>query len=332
MKEVSLRLMELNCEDLFDAISSPDLQGGSLPCGLRDGQTIGQFGQEVALASRIPPLGSNEATPMNATCGQPSPALSPSAALSECLASRLRARLNTGGLIEYAETWKRKNTPSGRSLFQLVASARRTLDKDCSGERLEYPEEYKPLMVPTRKGDQMRLETSEEYWKRMSQLEMEAKLIPGGWPTPTAADHSRGKGTIREHDTGIPLPQRAQMAGWPTPDCSDRRSDASKQQGTSNVAKLAGWPTPAMTDHKGGYLGGRMRNGQWSADRLDITAQLMLTGEMLSGGHVEMESIEGYRLNPYMSSWLMGYPAKWCSALLEAASRSRRNNKGQRQR
>jgi len=35
-----------------------------------------------------------------------------------------------------------------------------------------------------------------------------------------------------------------------------------------------GWNTPAMTDHKGGYLGGRMRNGELSTDRLDVTAQL----------------------------------------------------------
>jgi hypothetical protein len=34
------------------------------------------------------------------------------------------------------------------------------------------------------------------------------------------------------------------------------------------------WPTLATTDHKGGYLGGRIRNGKWSTDRLDVTAQL----------------------------------------------------------
>jgi hypothetical protein len=39
-------------------------------------------------------------------------------------------------------------------------------------------------------------------------------------------------------------------------------------------AALAGWATPAVTDHKGGYLGGRIRNGKLSTDRLDVTAQL----------------------------------------------------------
>jgi hypothetical protein len=32
-----------------------------------------------------------------------------------------------------------------------------------------------------------------------------------GWPTPTVTDAARGNGTIRPHDTGIPLPQRVAM-------------------------------------------------------------------------------------------------------------------------
>jgi hypothetical protein len=36
----------------------------------------------------------------------------------------------------------------------------------------------------------------------------------------------------------------------------------------------SGWPTPATSDYKGGYLGGRIRNGKLSTDRLDVTAQL----------------------------------------------------------
>jgi hypothetical protein len=35
--------------------------------------------------------------------------------------------------------------------------------------------------------------------------------VLAGWPTPTAQDCSRGNGTIRPQDTGIPLPQRVAM-------------------------------------------------------------------------------------------------------------------------
>lgn len=34
-----------------------------------------------------------------------------------------------------------------------------------------------------------------------------------------------------------------------------------------------GWPTPTTRDHKGGYRGGRIRNGKLSNDTLDVTAQ-----------------------------------------------------------
>lgn len=34
------------------------------------------------------------------------------------------------------------------------------------------------------------------------------------------------------------------------------------------------WPTASARDHKGGYQGGRIRNGKWSVDTLDAAAQL----------------------------------------------------------
>jgi len=37
---------------------------------------------------------------------------------------------------------------------------------------------------------------------------------------------------------------------------------------------FSSWPTPATRDHKGGYQGGRIRNGKISTDTLDVTAQL----------------------------------------------------------
>ena len=53
----------------------------------------------------------------------------------------------------------------------------------------------------------------------------------------------------------------------------------------------AAWPTPTTRDHKGGYQGGRIRNGDWSTDTLDVTAQLSgwptpLTSDASKGGNV----------------------------------------------
>lgn len=39
-------------------------------------------------------------------------------------------------------------------------------------------------------------------------------------------------------------------------------------------SSMAAWPTPSARDHKGGYQGGRVRNGKISTDTLDVAAQL----------------------------------------------------------
>jgi hypothetical protein len=48
----------------------------------------------------------------------------------------------------------------------------------------------------------------EDGSERFDQLPRQANLA--GWPT-TTTDAARGNGTIRPHDTGIPLPQRVTM-------------------------------------------------------------------------------------------------------------------------
>jgi hypothetical protein len=71
--------------------------------------------------------------------------------------------------------------------------------------------------------------------------------------------------------------------GWGTPKVSVgkycySRGDKTKKsltlQGQAE-ALFAGWPTAAVRDHKGGYRGGRIRNGKLSTDSLDVTAQLV---------------------------------------------------------
>tara|TARA_E500000331_G_C17131510_1_gene658425 strand:- start:2 stop:628 length:627 start_codon:yes stop_codon:yes gene_type:complete len=60
------------------------------------------------------------------------------------------------------------------------------------------------------------------------------------------------------------------------------------------------WPTPTTRDYKGGYQGGRIRNGKVSMDTLDVAVQ-----------HTDNQSKTGGQLNPMWVEWLMGYPKGW---------------------
>lgn len=69
--------------------------------------------------------------------------------------------------------------------------------------------------------------------------------------------------------------------GWPTclakaagPDYAIQNRRGSGGISLATAAALAGWNTPAASDSKGGYIGGRIRNGKLSTDRLDVTSQL----------------------------------------------------------
>ena len=166
----------------------------------------------------------------------------------------------------------------------------------------------------------------------LSDIAMVAQMA--GWPTASATKNtknSKDPQRLKENGAQTALADAAWIAGWPTADCSDRRSDKSSQQGTSNVAKLAGWPTcqamdtlPPMDYEK--RLNHPSRQGRSVSGNLREVVTLTL-GQMLSGGRVEMESTDGYRLNPHFSAWLMGYPVEWTLAGQRAASRLRQSKK-----
>lgn len=60
---------------------------------------------------------------------------------------------------------------------------------------------------------------------------------------------------------------------WTTPSGLSRSRLRASVPRTS-ATDSTGWPTPSATDYKGGYQGGRIRNGKLSTDRLDVAAQL----------------------------------------------------------
>ena len=118
----------------------------------------------------------------------------------------------------------------------------------------------------------------------------------GSWPTPIVGD-----------TTGGPRP----------PD--DKRGPA---PGLQAAAHLTSWPTTSTRDYKGGYQGGRIRDGKISTDTLDVAAQLT-SGQTAIGSPAATEN-RG-QLSPAHSRWLMGLPKAWdeCAPTLSKKSRKK---------
>jgi hypothetical protein len=165
----------------------------------------------------------------------------------------------------YSRTWKVKVTPQGHLVFQLRASVQNTKEKE-SGLWRTPDNMAGGSNLP---GIQKALDAG--HLKRPSGQQIQIRL----------ADQVREKRL------------------WPTPLNSDwKNMDTAKQQSLSKEAKL--WPTPTSRDGKGGYIGGRIRNGKISRDTLDVTVQ-----------HTDNKNKTGGTLNPNWVEWLMGYPIGW---------------------
>lgn len=160
-------------------------------------------------------------------------------------------------------------------------------------------------------------------------VSLQAQLA--SWTTPSHSDGRRGGTGITANMTGTSLAQQVKISNWPTTGCSDDRyacpthaltwyrdNGTKKQKRLQDVTALASWPTTSARDGKGGYQGGRIRNGKLSLDALDVVAQLATPdwpmritagGMVLTGSYAGMD-VSG-QLNPEHSRWLMGYPGVW---------------------
>ena len=119
--------------DSHSAIFLPESEAGHLLCSSQAGDRIDQSGQALVPASRSVKRGNGKPKKTKDTSGQKCSDSSESVSLTQCLASRLRQRLDMVGSMEYRTTWKQKVTPSGRLYWEHSASAHRTSEADCIG-------------------------------------------------------------------------------------------------------------------------------------------------------------------------------------------------------
>tara|TARA_A100001015_G_scaffold219126_1_gene246405 strand:- start:273 stop:749 length:477 start_codon:yes stop_codon:yes gene_type:complete len=108
------------------------------------------------------------------------------------------------------------------------------------------------------------------------------------WPTPTS--NQPGEGELLEK-----LVTKEGNPAQPNQRAYNPKTGKHTQITLNRAVKM--WPTPSTRDYKGGYIGGRIRNGKVSWDNLDVAVQHTDNQEKING-----------TLNPTWVEWLMGFP------------------------
>lgn len=300
------------------------------------------------------------APPIRATFGQRGFSSSESAALTSSLVSNLRARMDSPGSILFTLTWKVRTTPSGRSIFALRASRRRTSDSDCTSWPTARAEDSESTGAHRGMPDTLTSATRLASWVSPKAGDAECGVesaearaartkSPGprlnemaSWATPNQRDFKSEQSSEAfererwEHARGKSLSAEAAIAGWPTPMAGTLETETYNAAGdTMNGRKtrllIAPWATPVATEigNTPENYAAMKRNAK-SGPRTAVThpslqAQLV-TGMTSSGSPVGTAS--GGQLNPRFSAWLQGFPIIWdiCAMRIRLPRRSRRSS------
>ncbi len=358
-------LEQMTFEDLPNVTFSPESEVGVLPLNLPTGTKTSRSGRAPAHVHRSVPQGKSKnvlsaeenqsrirlrleslfassvdmnGLPTKDTYGLSSVASSVSAVLQSFLANRLQALMGAHGSLEYALTWKEWAMPLGGAICALRASTRRISDKDFSGEPFGWP-----TMQVTQGPNMSENRGADHGGKRTRNTPQSVEPLIVGYPTPktpTGGANSKRK----ERKAGGPnLQEIVYQVGWGTPRVTTNGGFPTDKTGRGarleDQAIISGYPTCSSWDYKDtpGMAvkainpDGTIRN---RADQLPrLVYQVFLHGLTSDSSSAGTTKYAGYRLNPYFSGWLMGFPKEWTKAGIAAhltrkkVSRSARKKK-----
>ena len=339
------------CGDSRSAIFSQESPVGVSPSIAQESPQLDLFGQALAPAKISVAPAKEKASKVKEIYGRTSFGSSASAGLTECLASRLKTRLDTVGSTVYRQIWKRKVTPLGRSFWEHTARARTTKDSDFTG----WPTPQACLGPNTSEN------RGKNYGGKRARKTMQSvEAILAGWPTPISTDAIK-HGAVSPRPGAMGLSETAPMAGWMTPKCpsggaAERTSKGGSLRKLEDQAELlCGWKTPHASDGEGGVM--EMRpdaNGHYKlrdmaqmvgwcspasrdfkdtpgmatmglnpdgsersrVDQLPRQAMQVTSGQEPSPSPAA--TIASGVLNPAFSRWLQSFPEVWCQAAILA--------------
>ena len=280
MSEASKTYKPATLQASRNVISSPESACGPTPLDGLGGQMIMPFGQGVAHASHSVRAGSGEASQIRVISGPHGTGSSQSVALTCSLASKLRAKTDLLGSTLFRLIWKERATPSGRVIYALRASGRRTSDSASTS----WP------TPDTMMGPHGQCGVSSNP-KHQSNHDLQGSARLAAWPTPRtitggAESGARKQELGRENSGGGDLQAVAQTASWATPKTSDGSGGRT-------------------TETKGG---GNVH--------LDKQARLTGSGPPVTGSPAP--TAKPGQLNPAHSRWLQGLPPDWCACAVTA--------------
>ena len=287
MKGQSLTFDQMTLPITHKPISSPASGSGPTPSEGQDGPMIAPSGQDHAHANLSPRQAKEAGLMTSDTSGQRGIGSSASDALAWSLVSKLRTVSDLLGSTLYELTWKQRVTPSGRSIYALRASARRTSGSGFTS----WPTPNTPSGGPN-------IESTATHTGGM---DLDGAATLASWPTPQSSDikmANRGAEATenewnREH-RGNNLALYAQhLSAWPTPNA------------------MEGGQTSRSGDRKDEMLMGGMVQPSPEGP-----ARLTASGVMLTGSDAGMDG--GGQLNQALPRWLQAIPAEWGQAALEA--------------
>lgn len=173
-----------------------------------------------------------------------------------------------------------------------------------TGGSMEFNETWKEKVTPL----------GIAYWEHTASARRTSGSGCIGWPITKAKDSREwSPNAPKESASGHGLGAVSNLTLWPTPKANEKvQSPEAHEKGFFSLEEVAGWASPASRDFKdtpGMSDTGTNPDGS-TRTRLDQLPR-QVHGLIQSQSPALTAARAGFRLNPAMSRWLMGFPSSW---------------------